>query len=1473
MKNFFKKTVSILLVVVLIAGIMLAVPLTAQAASTNYYYKESVKGSAVYVSSLEEAWNEAAFYDGGVVGILADTTISSALETSNNYTLTLELNGHILSRGLTSYSAASIKGNVITVNRGATLNVYGNIKLRPWPVCENSYPCWYLEGDDNIKIKNGTSENRGVITGGYNVSSGGGIVISENATVNLNYTDVAGNRSSNDYYCGGGIDIRGENAVLNLKSSSVKYNCADFDGGGIAVSKKGKTASIVLDEKSSIEENIGCRNGGGIAVMASNCNVVSTSETGYTNIKGNSAPGLDTETGERNGAGSGGGIYIFESYCGITGSFRIYDNYAMNNGGGVYMNAPCSALNGCIIDNNIAVNGHGGGVCVNGFFKSDTCGLGNVVITNNDVCKKGHGDGVYATPLCNILLSGSVYIYGNDSTDTNENLYLAYSTTAQVREAYVIDHLSSDSAVFVTYGHMGKGKHSNHLTTSDCYESNVPYYFSDDSDYHFEYHNGYFLNQNNSFDGIIYRVAGAKPTPDPATILTERISNSSKEYNGYPVKKGIYSYVPTEVDDPMYEVLWEDGRWVTGTKGSLQGLSKVTKKTSGRIYASELEDKSAVFYYSDGYFMEDPKTYNTHLATLSACMANAAFNSNAGGLNAGNAEYRNKSQNIRQMMSDMGVKDEDIFVSDSYLKRPEKQSVGCCIGRKKLPDGKDLIIIAVRGGNYESEWAGNATLGSSGEHQGFSNAATYVFSSLEDYLSKRNINGSSSNTKFWIAGYSRAGATSNFTAKRIVDKYDNGGNRTFAYPIEPPKGGVESAKKSDCNYNCIHNVINYCDIVPWVAMGGLGFIRYGQDHFVPGTTASNSYTEGVPHDNYTLTLGSTGYQAQKARMLVQLKAMNPDLEYNDYFHTATLEYADAIAGAAKSASQSAGGFFGITFAAPLTGVLGVETGMMALTASIIMDCMDVGGTLIQETVADTPAEEWIPQFFDDFISYTVGYNGSNGAEARAKYASEKVLIADNKTFEQGLCDILGLVMGGGDQTEDFYDSVGNIPGAIIPSDISVKSIKKAINIPHLLELLLKVYGTYLNTDTINTSFTRTTFTHLFDKELWPLIRDEMKENGFTQEQLNNYKSSFKVVVYYMLDFVKQDYKKNGQRDLGTLVNCVTNLIQNHYPEVATSWIRSYDSFYNDETSEVEYGAKEKPHVPVVKVKSSITGEEKIYNGSATSDKATEITVYPDDIVSLVPGNSAYYDKGEAIYYQISNEADTSSNTAWHAFSYPTRMQDYYENDTYSGSDSKKRYKLNAFSTHYNMKSDGKSAVTASCKRDSSYLSSDSRYFVFKYIEDVPVGDYVYTYDKTNKYYRVTKYNGSDKNVIIPSSYNGASIGAIGDRAFSGKSSIKSITIPNTVQSIGEYAFLNCSNITELTIPDSVKSIGKHAFDNCLVTDLTVPGNNSFDYSNLPETVETLTVKGKTVKENAFKNFDSLTKVTLPPILFTKNILK
>ena len=88
-----------------------------------------------------------------------------------------------------------------------------------------------------------------------------------------------------------------------------------------------------------------------------------------------------------------------------------------------------------------------------------------------------------------------------------------------------------------------------------------------------------------------------------------------------------------------------------------------------------------------------------------------------------------------------------------------------------------------------------------------------------------------------------------------------------------------------------------------------------------------------------------------------------------------------------------------------------------------------------------------------------------------------------------------------------------------------------------------------------------------------------------------------------------------------------------------------------------------------------------------------------------------------------------------------------------------------------------------------------------------------TYEHTNNGVHYNDYSG---NVVIPQSvtYNGTTylVTSIGDYAFYRReSSLKSVSIPNSVTSIGDYAFYRCWGLSNITLPNSLTSIGAEAF--------------------------------------------------------------
>ena len=77
--------------------------------------------------------------------------------------------------------------------------------------------------------------------------------------------------------------------------------------------------------------------------------------------------------------------------------------------------------------------------------------------------------------------------------------------------------------------------------------------------------------------------------------------------------------------------------------------------------------------------------------------------------------------------------------------------------------------------------------------------------------------------------------------------------------------------------------------------------------------------------------------------------------------------------------------------------------------------------------------------------------------------------------------------------------------------------------------------------------------------------------------------------------------------------------------------------------------------------------------------------------------------------------------------------------------------------------------------------------------------------------------------LVSVEYN--SIVAIGDSAFSNCSSLTDITIPNSVTAIGESAFSGCSSLKSVTIPNSVTEIENSTFEGCSsLTSVTIPNS-------------------------------------------------
>ncbi len=88
----------------------------------------------------------------------------------------------------------------------------------------------------------------------------------------------------------------------------------------------------------------------------------------------------------------------------------------------------------------------------------------------------------------------------------------------------------------------------------------------------------------------------------------------------------------------------------------------------------------------------------------------------------------------------------------------------------------------------------------------------------------------------------------------------------------------------------------------------------------------------------------------------------------------------------------------------------------------------------------------------------------------------------------------------------------------------------------------------------------------------------------------------------------------------------------------------------------------------------------------------------------------------------------------------------------------------------------------------------------------------FTFIPESNAYKVSGYNGTDVNVVIPSNYMTAPVIGIANNAFSEKA-VESVTIPNSITEIGYRAFYY-SSLRSVAIPESVTTIGNQAFNGC-----------------------------------------------------------
>ena len=1089
---------------------------------------------------------------------------------------TLNMHGHMYNRGLTDYKN---DGEVICIHDYARVTINGG--TGPEAELEhkniNTYDCTDgpYEYYDVETVKR--NYKGGLIAGGYSSNGGGGIDITgSGVTLNLNDVTIAGCRAAQtwgtDGY-GGGIWMHGginEGGTINMNNSSIEWCFATNDGGGIYQSNH-DYFTLSMTNGSHIDHNFAGDDGGGICVdgetlvikgdnndktPADKENTISYNECG--DYGGgihiwNDGVTVKNLTIIGNMAGDhGGGIYSLEEGISLT-NLKVQNNTSWEKGGGIYVYNDGNTISGNYIKDNFAY-GKGGGVYIEDYVDSSCYVAGNTVVKSNGSWEDTRQDGIED----NLKIE-------DDTCEVNFDLgkgadvHVTFDEKGDLKDSMKISEKKGPNCIrYMTSDVVTKDNETYHFTFNDKYDNRKIYIVKDGKD---------------------------------------------SDKTGKPYTRG----TPVKVD-PIGTGVEPTGKKVTGLSGKEYDLmygyfrhADTDSQTGGNA-----ADCTISFYYSDGFSDADPFEYNEHLTTASLSMAMAACYLNEGGTGSA-VDYSYKHSAGRQFMSDIGCDDESIYVSDLNTKRPGSDTMGVTIASKEIETADKkitLIPIAVRSIGYEAEWASNFTLGEGdirdGEAKGFSDAAEIVINELNTYIEKNGLEEKAENGEvaFWVVGYSRGGATANLTAKRIREKYQN--SKLFAYTFATPKGGSNNATKlPDEEYFCIHNIINAADLIPHVGMGYMGFVRYGVDHFVPGSEAGEVQKIETPikanasgrynkvetavtyRDNEPYKTNSEEYiDLRDSKMLDHLKAVDSGMIWDDYFYPAyiTTSVSDLV----------------------------------------------FGSDYIKEVgrYGDYIAEDLMDIFIDALQYYIV--------PSRDDYALDPVKFGDTsyETYQKALRDVLCIVFGTeSDTTAKMMDKLDKLTYTVMNFSWG--------DLFGIYDDVLGEWGELSGSDK-----------DYYSTVIWDLMDETGIFDVLDDSDQRNLRDDWPTLMDLIFTLVDADYnhklvaKMQTMELLGTLAYNSGRVLYNHYPEVELPWCRAQDSYYDNELTEYDLNTDVSVGVPAAVTADPAMaasaddqgGTEPAELREISTDKDNPTRIYEKGTISLdVPDT-----KGEAIYYTIYN---------------------------------------------------------------------------------------------------------------------------------------------------------------------------------------------------------------------------------------------
>lgn len=458
--------------------------------------------------------------------------------------------------------------------------------------------------------------------------------------------------------------------------------------------------------------------------------------------------------------------------------------------------------------------------------------------------------------MCNQTIDSQAYqnfIYYNGSEYYNSKGCANYASdwvTSSLRQwlnnSFYNTAFSAEEKEQIGTSHLeNKSTHSSAYDSADTYDKIflISYYDAINSAYGFN-------SDIDAYDDIARQMKGTDYAKCQGLDVV--YDNSDSSYNGNSLLWWLRS--PDESD--YVGVVYGDGRAYRG-----DGSFDVAGADGGVVPAFKFNPKSTIpegetfkmvnnevamkcdFEYTDAFFDQSSYIYNHKLAITSCCFATSAMVKDGAPFN--------DPESAKTMLKTIGFGNDsgEVVSCYGYQKSPTMNSIACVVSNKNIGD-TSIIAVAVRGGGYEGEWAGNFNVGTETNHAGFDVAKQQVCDNIIKFMNQDGIT-LNKNVKFWITGYSRAAATANLLAADVNNKklvgtsacyelndYNYSADDVFAYCFETPRNTRDKNAKN-ATYNNIFNIVNRIDPVPRVAPAAWDYVRYGKDCYLPSKETYN----------------------------------------------------------------------------------------------------------------------------------------------------------------------------------------------------------------------------------------------------------------------------------------------------------------------------------------------------------------------------------------------------------------------------------------------------------------------------------------------------------------------------------------------------------------------------------------------------------------------------------------------------------